>query len=196
MARGKARQMRADAGGFDIDDFVAKLITFMGGRIGGGEGAGQSNGGRHGNDDEEDGGDDDFDAQRGLDWGKIGRRALARSRRVPAMDFMLGPLSVEQKKRAPVKRNKLEKSTEQERRPMEVLRSRFILRCHFDWYVAQIKEDDIKRSENNTTNNVRQVNHRVFLALFCLLMVRSAQEHPRREWAGNSFTNIQDGRRA
>ena len=51
----------------------------------------------------------------------------------------LGPLSVEQKKRNVAKRAKLEKHKEDQRKPQE------------------ITEDDITRSENETTKNVLAV---------------------------------------
>ena len=121
--------MRSDIGGFDIDDFVAKLITFMGGR-------------RQAQIPEQD--SDGFEIEEEgnapLEWDSIGRKALAKSRRVPAMEFMyapflwlmsvsffdtsdfrLGPLSIEQKKRAITKRARLEKDAEEERRPEEVI---------------------------------------------------------------------------
>ncbi|KAH8119441.1 Nse4 C-terminal-domain-containing protein [Phellopilus nigrolimitatus] len=129
LGAAKARQMRADAGGFDVDDFVAKLVTFMGGRWEGEE--------RIDADDET----VEFEADQTLNWELIGRRALAKSRRVPATDFMLGPLSVEQKKRTVVKRTRLEKSDEVEKRPQE------------------LKEDDIEKSENETTKNVVMVEN-------------------------------------
>jgi non-structural maintenance of chromosomes element 4 len=87
MHAAKARAMKAGTGAFDIDDFVSKLITFMGGRRGGG--AGPKDHPNRGEDDdygEED--DDDDDDDQPLDWEKIGRKALAKSRRVPLMDFM------------------------------------------------------------------------------------------------------------
>ncbi|KII92185.1 hypothetical protein PLICRDRAFT_104315 [Plicaturopsis crispa FD-325 SS-3] len=121
----KARQMKSAGSSFDMDDFISKLITFMGGRK-------QIGGGLPDDSDVENGNDGDAP----LDWDKIGRKALAKSRRVPAMDFMLGPLSIEQKKRAPVKRSKLEKNKEEERKPQE------------------LKEEDIQRSQNETTKNV------------------------------------------
>ncbi|KIM92038.1 hypothetical protein PILCRDRAFT_810051 [Piloderma croceum F 1598] len=124
----KARAMKSGQGAFDIDDFVSKLITFMGGR-------------KPLDDKLPDDSDteevDDGDAP--LNWDKIGRKALAKSRRVPVMDFMLGPLSIEQKKRAQVKRAKLEKHKEDERKPQE------------------IREEDIARSENETTKNVAKI---------------------------------------
>ncbi|KAG2043441.1 Nse4 C-terminal-domain-containing protein [Suillus americanus] len=119
----KARAMKLGSAAFDIDDFVSKLAIFMGGR--------------HELADDASELDDIGDCV--MDWEKVGRRALAKSRRVPVMGFMLGPLSVEQKKRASVKRAKLEKSKEEERRPQE------------------IKEEDIQRSENETTKNVIKV---------------------------------------
>ncbi|KAK0206693.1 hypothetical protein DFS33DRAFT_611684 [Desarmillaria ectypa] len=75
------------------------------------------------------------DATRALDWQRIGRRALAKSRRVPAPSSMLGPLSIEVKKR-PVKRARFEKNKEDLRRPQK------------------LKGADIVRSDKETTKNV------------------------------------------
>ena len=90
MHAAKARAMKAGAGAFDIDDFVSKLITFMGGRrSGGGGGAGPKDSEQadadYDDDDEE---DDDDESDEPLDWERIGRKALAKSRRIPVMDFM------------------------------------------------------------------------------------------------------------
>ncbi|KIP04186.1 hypothetical protein PHLGIDRAFT_109922 [Phlebiopsis gigantea 11061_1 CR5-6] len=120
-----ARAMKSGSGAFDVDDYISKLVIFMGGR--------------HGVKEPEvvpaeDEYEDDDDTQ--LDWGRIGWKAMARSHRVPAMDFMLGPLSVEQKKRNVGKRSKLEKHKEDRKKPQE------------------ITEDDITRSGNETTKNV------------------------------------------
>ena len=75
----KARAMKSGSGAFDTDDFVARLITYMGGR-------------KHAspatvNEDED---ESEYEDAGGapLDWERIARRALAKSRRVPAMDFM------------------------------------------------------------------------------------------------------------
>jgi hypothetical protein len=51
----------------------------------------------------------------------------------------LGPLQVEQKKRAAKQRSKLEKNKSEEQKPQEV------------------REEDIQRSENETTKNVIMV---------------------------------------
>ncbi|KAI0919751.1 hypothetical protein AcW1_003083 [Taiwanofungus camphoratus] len=137
MGASKARAMKSGAGAFDVDDFVARLVTFMGGRKG-----------VPNLDDSDSDAEEDFSNEL-LDWGRIGRRALAKSHRVPVMDFMLGPLSIEQKKRNVVKRAKLEKNKQDERKPQE------------------ITEDDITRSENETTKNVA-----------ALEMILEQQEHP------------------
>ena len=81
--------MKAGAGAFDVDDFVSKLITFMGGRRGGG-GAGPKSrhAGEYNDDEDEDDEDDEEDDDEPLNWERIGRKALAKSRRVPVMDFM------------------------------------------------------------------------------------------------------------
>ncbi|KIM69113.1 hypothetical protein SCLCIDRAFT_1208540 [Scleroderma citrinum Foug A] len=118
----KARGMKLGSAAFDLDDFVAKLITFMGGS--------------QCFEDNEDDSEMEVEEDRVLDWDKIGRKALAKSRRVPVTGYMLGPLLIEQKKRVLVKRQKQEKVQEEERRPQE------------------IKEEDIKRSDNETTKNV------------------------------------------
>jgi len=125
MGAQKARAMKSGSGAFDIDDFVSKLVMFMGGQK-----------------SLEDGLPDDSDLEdtndnsSTLDWDRIGRKAIAKSRRVPAMGFMLGPLSIEQKKRAATKRSKLEKNKEDQRKPQE------------------LREEDITRSQNETTKNV------------------------------------------
>ncbi|KAH9957935.1 Nse4 C-terminal-domain-containing protein [Russula dissimulans] len=139
MHAAKARAMKAGAGAFDIDDFVSKLITFMGGRrAGGGEGDHHTMAVDAEDDDDDEDEDDDDEP---LDWERIGRKALAKSRRVPVMDFMLGPLAVEQKKRAVGKRAKFEKNKADERKPQE------------------LREEDIARSENETTKHVIDVRN-------------------------------------
>lgn len=57
-----------------------------------------------------------------------------------ALPHRLGPLSIEQKKRTAAKRAKLEKNKEDMKKPQE------------------ITEDDITRSENETTKNVATVS--------------------------------------
>lgn len=76
-AAAKARAMKSGQGAFDMDDFISKLITFMGGRKTMDEIEDES---------DVDEAADDGDAP--LDWERIGRKALAKSRRVPVMDFM------------------------------------------------------------------------------------------------------------
>jgi hypothetical protein len=204
MHAAKARAMKAGAGGFDIDDFVSKLITFMGGRRGGG--GPKDRGERQADADYDEDVDDEEDDDEGdepLNWERIGRKALAKSRRIPVMDFMcvthhqppppppfrlffswhvftpsvlclcflcvrgfsdalggfsfveardrLGPLAVEQKKRAVGRRARFEKNKQDERKPQE------------------LREDDIARSENETTKNVIDVSSSRFLPLSFLL---------------------------
>ncbi|EKM51312.1 uncharacterized protein PHACADRAFT_32294 [Phanerochaete carnosa HHB-10118-sp] len=120
-----ARAMKSGSGAFDIDDYISKLVIFMGGR----------HDVEEVEDDDRDSYDDDGDGAP-LEWERIGWKAIAKSHRVPVMDFMLGPLSVEQKKRNVTKRARLEKHKEDQRKPQE------------------ITEDDITRSGNETTKNV------------------------------------------
>ncbi|KAK0461991.1 Nse4 C-terminal-domain-containing protein, partial [Desarmillaria tabescens] len=122
----KARAIKCGGVSFDADELVTRLVTFMGGRrfedvV---------------NHDSDSGSEEEYpDTTRALDWQRIGRRALAKSRRVPAPSFMLGPLSIEVKKRS-AKRARLEKNKEDQRRPQE------------------LQEADIVRSDNETTKNV------------------------------------------
>lgn len=65
--------MKLGSAAFDMDDFVTKLIGYMGGRQ------------RFEDEDE-----DEMEVVEDgvLDWDKIGRKALAKSRRVPVTGFM------------------------------------------------------------------------------------------------------------
>lgn len=68
--------MKHSVGGFDVDDFIGKLVTFMGGQEAGAVGA----------DDE-----DDEDGTVGdglLRWEKMGYLALRKSRRVSGFNCM------------------------------------------------------------------------------------------------------------
>ncbi|EAU91422.2 Smc5-6 complex non-SMC subunit Nse4 [Coprinopsis cinerea okayama7 len=127
----KVRSLKSGTGSFDVDEFVAKLATFMGGQ----KQVRQENFPQEAGSDVEEEDMHDYP----LDWAKIGRKAMAKSRRAPAMSFMLGPLSLEQKKRANMKREKHEKNTAEEVKPQE------------------LKEEDIQRSENETTKNVHDL---------------------------------------
>jgi non-structural maintenance of chromosomes element 4 len=73
MSAIKARSMKTTAGAFDVEDFIEKLISFMGGN-------------QATEEPTEDGVEVDNTAS--LKWDKIGRKALAKSRRSPVMDFM------------------------------------------------------------------------------------------------------------
>jgi non-structural maintenance of chromosomes element 4 len=78
MGAQKARAMKSGGSAFDINEFISKLITFMGGRKPLEDQLPEGS--------EMDDADDDGNAP--LDWDKIGRKALAKSRRVPCMNFM------------------------------------------------------------------------------------------------------------
>ena len=77
MGAQKARSMKSGSGAFDIDDFVSKLVMFMGGQ--------KSLEDALPDDSDQ---EDTNDISSNLDWDRIGRKALAKSRRVPAMGFM------------------------------------------------------------------------------------------------------------
>jgi len=71
--------MKIGSAAFDMDDFVSKLISYMGGRQ---------------RFEDEEGDEMEAVEDGALDWDKIGRKALAKSRRVPVTGFMYAPFSV------------------------------------------------------------------------------------------------------
>ncbi|KAG8760432.1 nuclear protein [Serendipita sp. 396] len=79
------------------------------------------------------------DISQPLEWEKIGLRAYLCSRKAPSMDFMVGPLSLEVKERKKTTRARLEKDKRDEIKPQE------------------LRDDEIQRSENETTKMVRLV---------------------------------------
>lgn len=72
MAALKARNLKHSIGGFDVEDFIAKLVTHMGGQEG------------NVGDDE----DEEDNGEGLLQWEKIGYMALKRSHRVTGVNFM------------------------------------------------------------------------------------------------------------
>ncbi|KAF9204212.1 nuclear protein [Haplosporangium sp. Z 27] len=111
----KARHLRMGQGGFDETEFITRLRNKMGG---------------HEIDNE----------QVGLDWSRIGRMAIKWTRKVPTMDFMLGPMSVEHKSRTVNQRARIVRDPKAMRKPQE------------------LREEDIARQENETTKNVMQIS--------------------------------------
>lgn len=94
MGAAMARAMKHDIEAFDVDDYLAKLVTFLGGSGapldltldedddggGGPAGVGRVNSGRDMLADEDD--------SSMLSWERIGKRAFGWSRRAACMDFM------------------------------------------------------------------------------------------------------------
>ncbi|KAF9965242.1 nuclear protein [Mortierella alpina] len=111
----KAKHLRMGQGGFDETEFITRVVSTMGGH------------------------EIDND-QVGLDWSKIGRMAVKWTRRVPSMDFMLGPMSVEHKSRTITQRARIVRDPKAMRKPQE------------------LREEDIARQENETTKNVLQIH--------------------------------------
>ena len=72
--RDQARRLRATFQAFSKEDFTAKLVHFMGG-----------------------GADLETADVGALDWKRVGAASVKLSRRVPTVDFMLGPLGIKQR---------------------------------------------------------------------------------------------------
>lgn len=78
MGAQKARAMKSGTGTFDVDEFITKLRNFMNGGL------------KPENIPAEDNEDDsEYNVETSkLDWDRVGRLALAKSRRAPAITFM------------------------------------------------------------------------------------------------------------
>lgn len=143
---------------FDTDEFVGKLVTLMGGRRRARPAQSQAN--AEDEEDEEDRDDDDDELDDGavLQWENVARLAMAKTRRVGVPDFMFGPLAMEVKERVVKKRVAHEKQTEPERRPQEVCALGVAKRVMALTFYLQLTENDIQKSENETTKNVLAVS--------------------------------------
>jgi len=85
LAKTKAANMSLGDAAFNIDDYVGKIISFMGGQ--------------HYSETTR-----EVDRGDTMDWAAIGRVAMRISRRPPTIDFMLGPLAAEKKERKVVRK--------------------------------------------------------------------------------------------
>jgi non-structural maintenance of chromosomes element 4 len=102
LAKLKARNLKLGDAAFNVDEYVAKLVAYMGGRHRFVGAASQP------------------DRDDTMDWAKLGRAAMGICRRPPTIGFMLGPLSVEKKERSTVKRTFQRKVAGDLVRPQEV----------------------------------------------------------------------------
>jgi predicted nucleic acid-binding protein len=96
-----ARNLKIE-GGFEIEDYLARCATLLGGTI-------RAKNARTAMQVDEDEIDDEDDEIERWDWVGLGRRAAKRTKRVPTIDFMLGPLAVEHKRRNVGKRGPIDK---------------------------------------------------------------------------------------
>lgn len=78
MGAQKARAMKSGTGSFDVDEFIVKLRNFMSGGLKTDAVPAE---------DDEDESEYNVEALK-LDWDRIGRLAMAKSRRAPALTFM------------------------------------------------------------------------------------------------------------
>jgi len=110
LAKAKVRNMKLGDAAFNVDEFVAKLVSFMGGRH------------RFRGTVQAEGRDED-----NMDWAKVGHMASTICRRPPTIGFMLGPLSVEKKERKVTKRQANNRNDAEVVRPQEVLHPSSVL---------------------------------------------------------------------
>lgn len=92
----KARQLKIDADAFDTDEFIARLVKFMGGQANARDARRKRTRGKRAAESDEDELDDDDEAEfdRPMKWIKVGRVLAAQSRRAAPFDFMCAvPLS-------------------------------------------------------------------------------------------------------
>ena len=100
LAHKRARNVNLGDATFNVDEYVSKLVSFMGGRhlVG----------------------DNDRGREDSMDWAELGRVAMGIIRRPPTMGFILGPLSVEKKERKVVRRQAERRDDTKVVRPQEV----------------------------------------------------------------------------
>ncbi|RKP10524.1 Nse4 C-terminal-domain-containing protein [Thamnocephalis sphaerospora] len=118
----KARKMRVEHGAFDSEDYVARLVTVMGGRQAAETAQGAA------------------ESLQQMDWARLGRTAGAYMRCVPAADFILGPISLEQRSRNVTR-------TGQRNVDRSAAASRPV----------ELTGDEVQRQENETTKNVMAI---------------------------------------
>jgi hypothetical protein len=101
LAKFKARNMNLGDAAFNIDEYVGKVVSLMGGQ--------------HYSENTQ-------NADRGdtMDWAAIGRVAMRISRRPPTIDFMLGPLAAEKKERKVVRKQQEKRDNTAAVRPEQV----------------------------------------------------------------------------
>ena len=101
LAKQKARNISLGDAAFNVEEYITKLVDFMGGQ--------------HLLDEMTDRDHDDS-----MDWAKLGRLAMGIGRRPPTIGFILGPLSVEKKVRKVTKRQAQKLTNLAVVRPQEV----------------------------------------------------------------------------
>ncbi|KAJ3733880.1 Nse4 C-terminal-domain-containing protein [Lentinula guzmanii] len=124
------RELQFDSGLFNLDEYVLNLVRFMGGRKLEPESVEEIS-------DEE----DDPQLVEPLQWERIGKLAMRKSKRVTVAGFMLGPFLLEdsrKRKRKQSTRSKINKADE--RRPQE------------------ITAEELQRSTNETMRNVLTIH--------------------------------------
>ncbi|KAI8815592.1 Nse4 C-terminal-domain-containing protein [Fimicolochytrium jonesii] len=138
LAVQKAQRMRLDGGTFNIDDWLGKVVITMNGNA-------QTI--AENEDEVEDDDEEEADVRGGsgaglsrLDWSALGKAATMCLRRVPTIDFMLGPLAVEQTVRTQRRKAaRLVKNKEDLQKPQ------------------QLGEKDFQKQENETTALVKEI---------------------------------------
>jgi hypothetical protein len=104
LAKLKARNMTLGDAAFNVDEYIARLVSFMGGRH-----HLRAAGRNEPRERDED-----------MDWTSLGHAAMGICRRPPTVGFMLGPLSVEKKERKVVRRQAERRDNAEIVRPQEV----------------------------------------------------------------------------
>ncbi|EGU12119.1 WD-repeat-containing protein [Rhodotorula toruloides ATCC 204091] len=130
----KARQLKIDADAFDTDEFIPRLVKFMGGQANARDARRKrTRGKRAAESDEDELDDDEVEFDRPMKWIKVGRVLAAQSRRPAPLDFMYGPLAIEVKeKKARTQRAKNQIDEAEKMRPEE------------------LQADDVAKNENET----------------------------------------------
>ncbi|KAJ3999259.1 Nse4 C-terminal-domain-containing protein [Lentinula boryana] len=129
-SRRLTRELQFGSGMFDFDEYVLNLVTFMGGRKVEPESV-----------EEISNEEDEPQLVKPLQWERIGKLAMRKSKRVTVVGFMLGPfLLQDSRKRKRKQSTRLKINKADERRPQE------------------ITEEALQRSTNETMRNVLTIH--------------------------------------
>lgn len=128
-----ARNMKLSANAFDVEEYITRVATFIGGSARNNPASTRR---RAGSAEADDFAADDLES---WNWQRLGEIAARNSRRAPVMDHLLGPLSIEQRVRQVTKKTRLLDTNAESTNPEE------------------LNDGDVEQNEKETTKLVQSI---------------------------------------